>query len=117
MVVLSCLVGCGGATTDPGLQAWLRVANAQFTRGAMPEGGSGPAVANVYIGRNVVHGGLTGLKLSGSLAPAGTAVAIGLVGDQGYWVAPAGLPEVEVPDLPAFDTRVSFSREAPDGST
>jgi hypothetical protein len=39
-----------------------------------------------------------------------TAAAIRLVGDRGYWIVVAGIPDTETPTEPSLDTRLSFSR-------
>src|SRR5262245_1609277 len=113
--LVAALAGCGGASVDPGYEAMLRIANAQYVRGPMPDEGGGPSTVSVYSTHNVVRPGMTNLKVSGSVGPLASAVAIGLEGDVGYWIVPSGLPDVQVPELPTFDVRASFSRELPAG--
>src|SRR6185312_6491982 len=55
------------------------------------------------------HAGEIEAPLSGALAPSATAAAIGLVGDSGYWIVPAGLPSVAAPAYPTFGVTLSFS--------
>ncbi|MFT3770576.1 MAG: hypothetical protein QM820_34550 [Minicystis sp.] len=65
---------------------------------------------------NYLHAGEIDKPLRGALAPEATAAAIGLAGDRGYWIVPAGLPDVAAPGFPTFDVTLSFSpglREGP----
>lgn len=103
------LTACDGASSDPGLGALLRVEGAQFVAGSPPAGGSGPEVVSVDLSSNQIRAGQIGKPLSAALDPAATAAAIGLRGDLGYWVVPAGLPEVQAPGFPTFHVDLSFA--------
>jgi hypothetical protein len=46
----------------------------------------------------------------GTLGPTATAVALGLDGDRGYFVVPAGVPDTEAPSEPTFMVALSFAR-------
>ncbi len=94
--------GCSGVPADPGADAYLRLPGAQFYRGPMPPGSaSGPAVAQLsLLDDNIWPGRVEGI--SGALGPTATAAAIGLQGDRGYWIVPAGVPNVETPADPSF---------------
>jgi hypothetical protein len=109
------LAGCGGAPSDPGLDAYLRVERAAYYPGDMPPEGGGPEVVSVLLSTNQVRAGEIGKPLLGALDPRATAVAMGLRGDLGYWIVPAGLPGVEAPDFPTFDVALSFSPDLPAG--
>lgn len=113
-VVLLC--GCDAATTDPGLSASFRVAGAQFVRGPMPAPGDGPKVIAFNPSRNAAPQGDTELHLSGAIETSANGVAIGLVGDTGYWTLPAGLPDVTVPNALTFDVNAALARDAAPGS-
>ena len=109
------LAACDGASSDPGLDALLRVEGAQFVAGSPPGSGSGPEVVSVDLSSNQIHAGQIGKPLSAALDPAATAAAIGLQGDLGYWIVPAGLPEVQAPELPTFHVDLSFASDLGDG--
>jgi hypothetical protein len=72
-------------------------------------------VLTLQNNRNVVEPGQVGKPLGGSLPLAANAVALGLVGDRGYWILPAGLPDVQVPDELTFSASLSFSPLLPLG--
>jgi hypothetical protein len=107
----SLLVACDGASSDLGLGARMRVEGAQFVPGSPPAGGSGPAVVSIDLSSNQIRAGQIGKPLSAALDPAATAAAIGLQGDLGYWVVPAGLPEVQAPGFPTFHADLSFASD------
>src|SRR5882724_2677757 len=89
------LAGCGGAAADRGLSAEMRVSSASFIEGAMPRAEDGPKVISVDLSSNAVRAGEVDHPLKGALDPHATAAAVGLAGDRGYWIVPAGLPDVE----------------------
>src|SRR5687768_3804197 len=97
------LPACGGASSDPGLLARLRVAGAQYVPGALPSDQGGPGVVAVENPRNFVRPGERERRLRGALEPGATGVVIGLADDPGYWIVPAGAPDAETPDYPSFD--------------
>ena len=49
--------GCGGVPGGRGLAAEMTVAGAQFTAGAMPAAGGGPAVVALDLQSNAAHAG------------------------------------------------------------
>src|SRR5262249_7210610 len=67
------------------------------------------------LSRNQVTAGSTDRTLSGSLAPTATAAAIGLSGDSGYWILPAGPQKVQEPGYPTFSAYLGFSPLVPAG--
>lgn len=112
------LLGCvavaascnAGVQADTGADAYMQVRGAQFFRGAMPEGSaSGPAVEQLSLVDNSIWAGLEDYPIGGALAPNATAAAIGLQGDEGYWVVVAGPPDVATPKDPSFAGTASFS--------
>jgi hypothetical protein len=110
------LVACAsGVRADTGLEALMRVQGAQFFAAAMPADASGPDVAQVKLATNTVFAGYFDKPLSGALAPEATAAAIGLRGDRGYWIVPAGVPGVDAPTFPTFAATLAFSPSLPDG--
>jgi hypothetical protein len=113
--VFTC-AGCGGVPVGSGLAAEMIVSGAQFTAGAMPAAGGGPAVVALDLQSNAAHAGEIEDPLGGALGPTATAAAVGLAGDQGYWIVPAGLPDVTAPAYPTFAVALSFSAGLPAGA-
>jgi hypothetical protein len=102
---------CTSAATDnPGTAATLQIPGAQFYPGPMPPGSpTGPQVAAIVVVNSFVRPGEVDYPISGAVGPAGTAAAVGLRGDVGYWILPAGLPNVAMPDDPSFAATAAFS--------
>jgi hypothetical protein len=99
-----------GVQADTGSDAYLRVPGGQFVRGPMPDGSAGgPAVTQLTLINNDIWAGLADDPIGGALAPDATAAAIGLQGDVGYWIVPAGVPSVAAPDDPTFSATAVFS--------
>jgi hypothetical protein len=110
VTVLALLVaGCGGLSADPGRNAALQVAGAQFVPGPLPGDGDGPEVHEFDSLDRPATAGTHDRPLSGRLGPTATAVALALDGDRGYWIAVAQPPASDEPTLPMFDLRVSFA--------
>lgn len=103
--------GCASSVeSDTGQSAYLRIPGAQFFRGPMPAGSSdGPGVASIVVVNSNVRPDLVDYPISGALGPGATAAAIGLQRDVGYWVVPAGLPNVATPADPSYAATVTFS--------
>jgi hypothetical protein len=115
LLVAALLSGCDGASPRSGIDALVRVQNAQFVAGAMPSETSGPKVTEVDSNNNSVRPGQQGKSLTGRLGAGATAVAIGFDGDAGYWIVPAGVEDVIVPGEFDFAARLSFSPLLPPG--
>jgi hypothetical protein len=109
------LAACGGVPADAGRDAWMMVSGAQFLAGAMPIATDGPPVASLDLSSNAARAGEIDKPLRGAVDPRATAAAIGLGGDRGYWIVPAGLADVAAPGYPTFDVTLSFSPELPAG--
>lgn len=114
-LVLPIFAGCSGAPSDLGLEAWLRVSGASYREGSMPTETTGPEVASVDLSTSRVEQGQVGKPLHGALGKQATGVAFALAEDTGYWLLPAGLPDVQVPDYPTFDVALSFASNVPEG--
>jgi hypothetical protein len=114
-LLAAALAGCGGAALDPGLGAWLRVSGAQYVPGAVSPTAFGPQVLALNVSRSAAARGDSALHVSGSLAPTANAVALWLEGDRGFWLLPAGLPDVTIPDALSFAVTVALARDAPLG--
>jgi hypothetical protein len=117
VLILALASACRGLQADAGLEADMRVANAQFIAGDLDAAtpGGGPAVVSLFNSLTAVQPGEIDKPLTGTLDPAATAVALGLRGDRGYWIVVAGPPSLDVPDLPTFAASLSFSPDLPRG--
>jgi hypothetical protein len=111
------LLGCSdGATSDPGSGALLQVAGAQFVAGSMPASTAGPEVASIQLLTNTIWPGCSNKPIRGALGPSATAATLALSGDEGYWIVPAGVPDVSAPTLPTFRATASFSTSLTPGA-
>lgn len=109
------LAGCTGVTTDPGLGADVRVGGAQFFPGAMPASTGAPRIVSVESPSTAIRAGEINKALAGRLTRDGAAVALGAVGDTGYWTLPAGVIDGTFPDQLTWSARLSFAPDLPDG--
>jgi hypothetical protein len=103
------VAGCAGVTADPGVSAQIRVGGAQYYEGAMPAPASDVAVTSIDSLNNTIWPGQVGKTLSGRVASAGRAVAIGFAGDAGYWIVPAGAADLNIPDELTWSAKASFA--------
>jgi hypothetical protein len=112
------LLSCGTSVSDdPGANAYLRVPGAGFVRGPLPAGSAGaPGVASIDLLNTIIHPDMVGYPISGALKPGATAAAVGLRGDVGYWIVPAGLPNVATPADPSFAATATFAAGIVPGS-
>jgi hypothetical protein len=115
-IAVTALVACDGVPANSGLGAEVIVSGGQFMAGPMPGVSGGPRVVALDLGSNLVHSGEIEAPLSGALGPTATAAAVGIQGDRGYWIVPAGLPSVVAPSFPTFDVLLSFSASLAPGS-
>jgi hypothetical protein len=67
------------------------------------------------VSRPDIAPGLQDRSLDASLDPATAGVAIGIDGDTGYWVLPAGPPDVQEPDALTLAAELAFSPRLPPG--
>jgi hypothetical protein len=105
-----CVAGCSaGASDDPALAARMRLAGAQFVAGPTPTAGTGPDVAALDLLSTTIWPGDANKPLAGTLGPSATSATLALSGDSGYWVVPAGVPDVSAPELPTFRAFAAFS--------
>ncbi len=112
------LAGCQGASPDPGVEAWLQLADvpgAQWRPGPLPDDDGGPAVLGVQTTRATLQLGSVRERLRGQLATDARALALALDGDVGAWILPAAPPASEVPDVPSFDVRAQIALDLPAG--
>jgi hypothetical protein len=113
--MLLLLAACDGHSSDPGLDAELQISGAQFNPGAMPDDGDGPGVIALDVARFAFAPGDADQPLTGTLTASATTVGFALDGDRGWWLMPAGVPDVNAPTLPTFSTRLAIARSAPPG--
>ena len=111
------LAACVGASSDPGLEARLRVEGAQFVHGELPKASGGPRVVSLHVPHNQILPGVRSERITGALEARGNAVLLGLRGEAAHWVITAGVPTLEEPDLPSYQATLSFSREVAVGET
>lgn len=109
------LAGCTGVTADPGNDADVRVAGAQFFASAMPASTGEARIISVESPNNSIRAGEINKALSGRLTRDGAAVALGLAGDAGYWTLPAGVIDGTFPDQLTWSARLSFAPDLPEG--
>ena len=115
LLLVSTLIACQQASTDPGSAAWLRVAGAQYVPASLPAADGGPEIVALSLADGTIFAGAIDRPLLGTLPSDATAAAIGLRGDRGYFLVPAGIPDTETPTLPSLSARLSFSLDLPPG--
>lgn len=110
------LAGCGvTATSDPGLDAPLQVAGAQYRPGPLPSPSGGPDVVQVVPAHTEVTIGPTRERVTGILGPGTRGAVLGIAGVDGGWLLPAGSPTFELPANPSLSAQIGVSHAMPDG--
>lgn len=97
VVSLLGLCACDAASSDPGLGAPLYVAGGQFRPGAFPAATGGPATESVQTLHATVIVDEDRETVSAVLDPAAHAAIVGLAGEPGAWIVPAGPPDFDTP--------------------
>lgn len=110
------IAGCTGVTADPGLDAELRVAGAQFFPGTIPAPTTDARISSIVIASDTIRAGQLSKALSGVVDIGGTAVALGFTSDTGYWIVPAGPLDLAQPDQRDWSARLSFAPSLPTGT-
>jgi len=112
-----CALGCGGASSDPGLNALMRATGAQYAPGELLEdmGAAGPTVDSISTNSTTVKPGLPARSLTGSASSTATSVLVGLSGDDAHWILPMGIEDSEQVGNYTFQTTLSFSSDLPAG--
>jgi hypothetical protein len=72
-------------------------------------------VLALNVSRSAAAPGDADLHVTGTLEPAGNAVGLWFEGDRGWWLLPAGLPDVTLPQAPTFALSAALARDAPQG--
>ncbi|HVV84809.1 MAG TPA: hypothetical protein VHE35_17215 [Kofleriaceae bacterium] len=106
---------CDGTTADPGLDALMRVNNAQFYPGPLPAPATDLHVTGIDSINNQIWPGQINKSLAGRMDDAARAVALTLDGDVGYWIVPGGAVDLNVPGQLTWSARVTFSAALPLG--
>src|SRR5262249_5902713 len=110
LAALGAAVACGEhAPSDRGLDALMRIDDAQFYPGPMPAESGGPDVVSLNLPRNQIEPGQRDRPVTGALDPEATSAILALSHDAGYWVVPAGAPDVASPAFPTFEAVMEFS--------
>jgi hypothetical protein len=137
LALVAALSGCtdDNVEVQTGLEAKLRVANAQYEPGGfpvdvgsdamapapvtLPDGGmvGPPTVVTIESQNNSVKRGTIGKTLRVIASPTTRTVAIGLAGDAGYWLIPVALHSVEFDPNLELSARLDFDRTLPLGPT
>lgn len=116
-LLLVLFAGCSeGVDARAGLEAWIRISGAQFFPGPLPAPApDGPMVVDLTSRNNAVFPGQLKKALGGHLSTNARAVAIGFAADAGYWIVPAGSPDLNENNLLEFNATASLSPALPPG--
>ncbi|HTJ41006.1 MAG TPA: hypothetical protein VL463_02895 [Kofleriaceae bacterium] len=114
-LVACVLVACTGVPADPGRDADLLIAGAQFYRGAPPGDQGGPAVTGLETLTTDAYPGQTAKSIGGTADATSREIAYYLDGDVGYWMIPTGLEDPTNPALLDFAAKVDFAPTIDDG--
>lgn len=114
LVAIALVTSCTGTRADAGRDAMIHVEGAQFFREAMPRDESGPKVLSATLAART-RAGVVEQACAGDLERAATAIAIGLGGDVGYWILPAGIPLASAPTAPTFEAVFGVAPDVPPG--
>lgn len=117
LLPLLALAACtDGASNDRALDELLQLSGeAQFRPGPFPADEGGPAALELTTAVNDVLIGQLRTSFKGTLGPSARAFAIGIVGVDGSWLVPAGIPEFETPDSPSAKGTLGVRPEFPIG--
>jgi hypothetical protein len=115
LAILLFFCACGGGTDATGFDAWLRVPEAQFIAAPLPGPAGGPSVLGASINRPDIAPGLQDRALQIVTEPSTSGILVGIVGDAGYWVVPAGAPDPQQNDQWKNQIAVVFSPLLPSG--
>jgi hypothetical protein len=102
--------GCQWSDSPSGLTSVIRVQGGQAMRGSI----AGPpdtisATTTLVPNNATIFPGESNKSINGRVGPDANAVALGVAGDDSYWLVPALNPEIEDPHTFTFTTRFSLS--------
>ena len=114
LAAVGCLAtSCGGATSETGIQADLRLSGAgvQYVPAPLLDepGALGPAVHSVSASGHVSPGA-TGRSIGGAVAEGSAAVLIGIDGDVGHFVVPVTSQDLDNPPDLNFSVQAAFAQ-------
>jgi hypothetical protein len=109
------LVGCGAATTDPGLDLWMRVRAAQLVRQPLPSPAGGPAISSLDVRSRQFFPGEARNSFGGRAGGSAHAVNLALEGQDAYWVVPVGPFDEAVREELTWRASVDFAPFLPVG--
>ncbi len=115
LLLILLLTACEGASTELGLDAILRVRDAQFRPGAFPAAEGGPPALAAQTAHATVVAGRFDEQLLATLDQGATSAIIGVAGLDGAWIVPAGVASPSLPGRPTIRAVVGFSAQAPLG--
>jgi hypothetical protein len=109
--------GCGGASSQSGLTAYLRVANGQYEPGELTNdpGAAEPTVDTIKSANTHVFPGAESRAITGSVNGSAVAILIGLEGDNAHWLVRVGVPDLEMIGNFTFSASLSYSPDLPTG--
>jgi hypothetical protein len=111
------LTGCTqAATNDPALGSLMRIQAAQYVAGTTPAAAGGPEVEAIELLTNTIWPGYADKPVRGAVGASATSATLALVGDHGYWIVSAGVPDVSAPEYPTFRATAAFSTALEAGS-
>lgn len=100
-VAASLAIGaCDLASPDPGSEAGLQIEDGQYRPGPFPDDDGGPDALALQPSRSTIPINRSGQRMKGLLAATSHAAIIGVDGDPGTWILPAGVPDSVQPDAP-----------------
>ncbi|HEX7839566.1 MAG TPA: hypothetical protein VF469_18955 [Kofleriaceae bacterium] len=119
MRALACLAlvtGCGAsASPDPGLTSRLQLPGAQYRPGSLPAPSGGPDAIQLRSTHAAVTIGQLRERITGTLGPGSRSGVIGIAGEDGGWILPAGVPSFETPDDPSAAAIIGLADDFPPG--
>jgi hypothetical protein len=110
--LLATLTVVAPATSPPG---GVPIRGAQFFPGKMPKATTATDVPEIDSPNNIIYPGELNRVFTGRVGVGAQVVAIGLVGDVGYWVVPVETPDEQYPGQADFSATGQFSTALPIG--
>lgn len=115
LAVLGALATCDGASSELGYEADLQIPGAQYRPGAFPAPTGGPETLAITTLHSEFVIGRIHERLHGVIGPTAHGAIVGIAGDTGAWILPAGPPAFDTPDDGTIDGEFGLSDVAPDG--
>ncbi|HEY0192101.1 MAG TPA: hypothetical protein VGC42_13365 [Kofleriaceae bacterium] len=109
------LLGCDGASSDPGYGARLQVPGAQYRPGPLPAPSGGPDPVSVFTDHAAVTISQVRERIMGDLGPGTRGAVIGVAGEDDGWIVTAGPPSFELPTSPTIAATFGLADDFPPG--